>query len=85
MNKTRKRLFDIIQIGNTSDRPSRYFDIFIAVVIIANVAVLFLETFQPYMPRRKKGGISCMRDECISNSVSGSGCRLMYSMPYMIG
>ena len=46
MNKTRKRLFDIIQIGNTSDRPSRYFDIFIAVVIIANVAVLFLETFQ---------------------------------------
>ena len=46
LNKTRKRLFDIIQIGNTSDRPSRYFDIFIAVVIIANVAVLFLETFQ---------------------------------------
>ena len=46
MNKTRKRLFDIIQIGNTSDRPSRYFDIFIAVVIIANISVLFLETFQ---------------------------------------
>lgn len=46
LNKTRRRIFDIIQIGNTSDRPSRYFDIFIAVVIIANVAVLFLETFQ---------------------------------------
>ena len=46
LNKTRKRLFDIIQIGNTSDRPSRYFDIFIAVVIIANISVLFLETFQ---------------------------------------
>ena len=46
LNKTRKRVFDIIQIGNTSDRPSRYFDIFIAVVIIANISVLFLETFQ---------------------------------------
>ena len=46
LNKTRRRIFDIIQIGNTSDRPSRYFDIFIAVVIIANISVLFLETFQ---------------------------------------
>ena len=46
MNKTRKRIFDIIQIGKNSDRPSRIFDVFIAAVIIANISVLFLETFQ---------------------------------------
>lgn len=41
----RKRIFDIIQIGNREDIPSRIFDIFIVVTIIANVAVMFLETF----------------------------------------
>ena len=46
LNKTRKRIFDIIQIGKNSDRPSRIFDVFIAAVIIANISVLFLETFQ---------------------------------------
>lgn len=46
LNKTRKRIFDIIQIGKNTDRPSRIFDIFIAAVIIANISVLFLETFQ---------------------------------------
>ena len=46
LNKTRKRIFDIIQIGKNSDRPSRIFDVFIAAIIIANISVLFLETFQ---------------------------------------
>lgn len=41
----RKRLFDIIQIGQRDDIPSRVFDIFIVIVIIANIAVMFLETF----------------------------------------
>lgn len=49
-NKTRKRIFDIIQIGKNTDRPSRIFDIFIAVVILANIAVLFLETFKSLSP-----------------------------------
>ncbi|MCR4611117.1 MAG: ion transporter [Lachnospiraceae bacterium] len=42
----RKRIFDIIQIGNKSDFISRFFDIFIAVVIISNIVALFLGTFE---------------------------------------
>ena len=49
-NKKRKRIFDIIQIGKNTDRPSRIFDVFIAAVIICNIAVLFLETFQSLSP-----------------------------------
>lgn len=41
----RKRIFEIIQIGNKEDGPSRSFDIFIVAVILCNIAVLFLETF----------------------------------------
>ena len=35
----------IIQIGNKEDAPSRAFDYFIVTVILCNIAVLFLETF----------------------------------------
>lgn len=45
MEKKKKRIFDIIQIGKRDDLASRGFDIFIAAVILTNVAVLFLETF----------------------------------------
>ena len=48
MNKQKNikhRIFDIIQIGNDNDIPSRTFDIFIVIVIIANILALFLETF----------------------------------------
>ena len=41
----RKRIFDIIQIGNKNDIPSRAFDIFISAVIILNILVTFLGTF----------------------------------------
>ncbi|MBQ9384846.1 MAG: ion transporter [Ruminiclostridium sp.] len=41
----KKRIFDIIQIGNKEDLPSRAFDIFISIVIISNILVMFLETF----------------------------------------
>ncbi len=41
----RKRIFDIIQIGNKEDIPSRAFDIFISAVIILNILAMFLETF----------------------------------------
>ena len=43
--KKRKRIFEIIQIGNREDLPSRAFDIVLVLVIIANIAVLFLDTF----------------------------------------
>ena len=41
----KKRIFDIIQIGKREDFVSRAFDLFIVVVIFANIAVLFIETF----------------------------------------
>lgn len=41
----KKRIFDIIQIGQREDIPSRAFDIFIVSVILINIAVLFMETF----------------------------------------
>jgi voltage-gated potassium channel len=41
----RKRIFEIIQIGQKEDLPSRLFDYFIVMVILLNILVLFLETF----------------------------------------
>lgn len=45
MKLSRKRLFDIIQIGQREDVPSRMFDFFITVVIFTNIIAMFLETF----------------------------------------
>ena len=42
----KKRLFKIIQIGNRTDIPSMCFDIFIVFVILVNISVTFLETFE---------------------------------------
>ena len=39
------RIFNIIQIGDKSNRISRAFDIFITVVIFSNILVTFLQTF----------------------------------------
>ena len=39
------RIFNIIQIGDKSNRISRAFDIFITVVIFSNIVVTFLQTF----------------------------------------
>lgn len=41
----KKKVFNIIQIGDKSNSLSRLFDIFIAVVICANILVTFLQTF----------------------------------------
>jgi len=41
----KKRIFDIIQIGNKNDFISRSFDWFIVIVIILNILTVFLETF----------------------------------------
>ena len=42
----RKRIFDIIQIGNKEDIPSVSFDIFITVVILLNIFATFFSTFE---------------------------------------
>lgn len=46
--KRRKRIFDIIQIGQREDLPSRIFDIFIVIVIILNILVMFMDTFDRF-------------------------------------
>ena len=43
--KKRKRIFEIIQIGNREDFASRAFDIGLVIAIVANIAVLILDTF----------------------------------------
>lgn len=41
----KKRIFKIIQIGSRADIPSLCFDIFIVLVILINISVTFLQTF----------------------------------------
>lgn len=45
ISEKKKRVFDIIQIGKRGDWASRAFDLFIVAAIVANIAVLFIETF----------------------------------------
>ena len=42
---TKRRIFDIIQLGNVSDVPSRTFDYCLVAAIVANILAMFLETF----------------------------------------
>ena len=42
----KERIFNIIQIGDKSNRISRGFDIFITITILLNIAVTFLQTFE---------------------------------------
>lgn len=42
----KKKIFNIIQIDDKSNRISRAFDFFITIVIISNILVTFLETFE---------------------------------------
>lgn len=41
----REKIFNIIQIGDKSNKISRAFDIFITVIIVSNIIVTILETF----------------------------------------
>ncbi len=43
--KIRKRIFDIIQIGNVSDPASMLFDIFITLVILVSLVVTVMQTY----------------------------------------
>ena len=47
---TKRRVFDIIQLGNVSDTPSRLFDYALVGVIVLNILALFLETFDSLAP-----------------------------------
>ena len=49
----RKRIFEIIQIGNVRDTISRAFDIVLIAVIIINILMMFLETFEQFAPYEK--------------------------------
>ena len=44
----KKRIFEIIQIGQESDRPSRAFDYFLLVNIVLNILVVILDTFEEF-------------------------------------
>jgi len=48
--KLKRRIFDIIQIGNREDIPSRIFDVCLAAVILLNILAMFLETFEELAP-----------------------------------
>ncbi len=48
--KTRRRVYDTIEIGNRSDHISRSFDVILTVVIILNIVVMFLQTFDELAP-----------------------------------
>ena len=52
VNKTKlkKQIFDIIQIGDKSNLASRAFDIFIVGVILSNISVMFLQTYDQLEP-----------------------------------
>lgn len=50
-NRTwKRRIFDIIQIGNREDVPSRLFDILITISILLNLFAIFFETFESSKP-----------------------------------
>lgn len=42
----KQKIFNIIQIGDKSNKVSRAFDIFITIMIISNIVVTFLQTFE---------------------------------------
>lgn len=45
LEKTKKRVFEIIQIGSQTDVPSVIFDVFIVFVIVLNIVITFCLTF----------------------------------------
>ncbi len=46
----KRRIFEIIQIGNRSDLPSRLFDYALVVCIVLNILMMFLDTFEELTP-----------------------------------
>lgn len=50
MNKLKKKIFNVIQIGNKEDFISRAFDYFIVFAIFLNLLVTILETYEEFTP-----------------------------------
>ena len=50
MSSIKKRIFEIIQIGNRKDFVSSAFDFFIVVVIVLNLFVTLFQTFDESAP-----------------------------------
>ena len=50
MKDYKKKIFNIIQIGNREDIPSKVFDIFITIMIFLNLFVVIFETFDESIP-----------------------------------
>lgn len=50
MKDRRKRIFNIIEIGNKDDVPSAIFDRFIVVVIFINLLITLMQTFDQFTP-----------------------------------
>ena len=48
---TRKRLYEIVEVGASDDAVSRAYDFFSAGLLLANIAVLFLDTFDTMSAR----------------------------------
>ena len=46
----KRRIFEVIQIGNTSDTPSRMFDDVLILAVVLNIILMFLQTFQSMEP-----------------------------------
>ncbi|MDO4863713.1 MAG: ion transporter [Ruminococcus sp.] len=46
----KRRVFDIIQIGQRDDLPSRMFDWGLSVIIIVNIVSMFMQTFDVFEP-----------------------------------
>lgn len=58
MEKIKRRIFDIIQIGNKQDLPSAAFDFFIVFVIFLNLFVTLFDTFDEAQPDKFKNAFS---------------------------
>ena len=53
MEKIKKRIFGIIQIGNKNNIPSVIFDCFITLVIFLNLFIILFETFEESAPYKE--------------------------------
>lgn len=53
MEKHKRRIYNIIQLGQTGDAPSKSFDIFIAICVILNLFSTLFSTFDESLPYKK--------------------------------
>ena len=53
MEKYKRRIHDIIQLGYTGDTPSKSFDIFIAICVILNLFATLFSTFDESLPYKR--------------------------------